>query len=224
MTVRCPQCQRKNQIPDGAAKARCGACRAPLTPARGGGLARADPARAPGGPWSSGGAGGPGSPWGSDGPPAPASPFGGPGGLGGVGPFGGGGGGGDPSGARMRQARRTGRTPSTGGRSASPFAGAAARPGDTRGLLMQRWDELLRLAPADMGLTAALGVGGGQDASDPISWLSAAAGIPRAELEEVRQVRNNVAANRPVPDRAVTAAAHTLERALAVVGHLRLPE
>ncbi len=89
---------------------------------------------------------------------------------------------------------------------------------------MQRWDELLRLAPADMGLTAALGQGSDLHASDPIAWLSAAAGIPRAALEEVRHVRNNVASNRPATDRAVTSALETLDRALAVVGRTRLAE
>ncbi len=85
---------------------------------------------------------------------------------------------------------------------------------------MQGWDELLRLVPADMGLTAALGDG----ADDPISWLSVAADMPRAALNQVRQVRNNVASNRPVPDQVIASALETLDRALAVVGRTRLPE
>lgn len=90
--------------------------------------------------------------------------------------------------------------------------------------MMQRWDELLRLAPADMGLTAALGEGGEPAGSDPMRWLSVAADIPRAALDQVRQVRNSVASNRPVPEGAISSALETLDRALAVVGRTRLPE
>lgn len=89
---------------------------------------------------------------------------------------------------------------------------------------MQRWDELLRLAPADMGLTAALGEGPTRTASDPIAWLSSVAGVERKALDQVRQVRNSVAANRPVPDTAITSALGTLDQVLAVVGRTRLPE
>jgi hypothetical protein len=86
--------------------------------------------------------------------------------------------------------------------------------------VVQGWNDLLHLVPADMGLTAALGEGG----DDPVGWLSTAAGIPRAELEKVRQLRNSVAANRPVPDRDLSSALETIDRTLAVVGHMRLPE
>ena len=89
---------------------------------------------------------------------------------------------------------------------------------------MQGWDELLRLAPADMGLTAALGDNMERGQSDPIAWLSAAAGLPREALDEVRKVRNRVASNGPVPDRAISSALETLDRALAVLGRTRLPE
>ena len=89
---------------------------------------------------------------------------------------------------------------------------------------MQRWDELLRLAPADMGLSAALGEGADRAASDPIAWLSSVAGIPRKVLDQVRQVRNSVAATRPVPDREVSSALETLDQVLAAVGRTRLPE
>ena len=86
--------------------------------------------------------------------------------------------------------------------------------------MLQGWNELLHLVPSDMGLTAALGEAG----EDPIAWLSAAAGIPRAELQKVRHLRNSVASNRPVPDRELTSALDTIERALALVGRTRLPE
>lgn len=226
--MRCPKCHRKNQIPVGAeSKARCGACRAPLT--AGGGRASAAPS-SPAVRGSSGtsetpgifgapGSGGPGSPWGPAGPAGAASPWG-PAGLGGAGgPWGGGG---DASGARMRQTRRTGRTPSTSATGPGPsgFGGAS----DPRTRLVQRWDELLRLVPADMGLTAALDQGGQRPASDPISWLSAAAGVPREELEQVRHLRNSLATNRLVPDRVIANALETVDRALGVVGHMRLPE
>ena len=237
-TVRCPECQRKNQVPDDAvAKARCGACRAPLVPSRSRAV-EARPQRRPGGSSGSdrlpgifappgpgggaspGGPGGPGSPWGAGGAPGPASPWG-PGGLGGPGsPMGGGG---DPSGARMRQARRTPRTASTG-RGPSPFGGGSAPPSDPRARLVQQWDQLLRLVPADMGLNAALGERMQGGSSDPISWLSTAADIPRAALEHVRHVRNNVGSNRPVPDRDLSQALETVDRALAMLGHLRLPD
>ena len=224
-TVRCPACGRKNQVPAGAeAKARCGACQAPLRPARSRALDVTDPTSVarPGGAGGPGGLGGPGSPWGSGGPPGPASPWG----LGGPGGGPGGAsapwaGGGDPSGARMRQARRTPRRPSTG---ASRLGDPSAPPSDPRARLLQRWDELLRLAPPDIGLTAALGDGAEGAANDPISWLSLSAGIPRAELEEVRQVRNSLASNRPVPDGTLARALTTVDRALAVVGRFRLPE
>ena len=217
-TVRCPKCQRKNNVPPGGAgKARCGACGGLLTASRGGAIERA----APPSPFGGGGGGGPGSPFGPGGPPAPASPFGigglggGLGGLGGIG-------GGDASGARMRQARRTPRATSTGG---SSRLGGPARPTSPRAALIQGWDELLHLAPPDMSLTAAMGAGGeGAPSSDPISWLSSMAGIPREELQQVRQVRNNVASNRPVPDHVIASAQQTLDRALAVLGHTRLPE
>lgn len=125
----------------------------------------------------------------------------------------------------MRQTRRSARTPSTRARgSGRARVGGADRPGDPRTALVQRWDELLRLAPPDMSLTAAMGEGAGLAASDPISWLSAAADVPRATLDEVRHVRNRVASNRPVPDAVITSALETLDRALAVVGRMRLPE
>lgn len=221
-TVRCPQCQRRNQVPDGdASKARCGACRAPLMPTRGRALESTDRPR-PGRPSDTSRPVDGGSPWGSGGPPGAASPWGlgGPG-LGGPGGLGATWGGGDPSGARMRQARRTGPTASTSatGRGSARF-GASARPTDPRAALLQGWDELLRLVPADMGLTAALGDG----ADDPISWLSLAADIPRPALDQVRHVRNSLASNRPVPDHVMSSALETLNRALAVVGHTRLPE
>ncbi len=237
-TVRCPKCQRRNQIPVGAeGKARCGVCRAPLIPPRGGALEATDPASAggasgtrdsapifggpgAGGPWSPTGPGGAGTPWGPGGPPGPASPWG-PGAPGGAGALWSDGG--DATGARMRQTRRTARTPSTSA-TGPGFRGASAATGDPRAVLVQRWDELLRLAPADMGLTAALGESAARPASDPITWLSAAAGVPREALEQVRQVRNSVASNRPVPDRAISSALETLDRALVVLGRTRLPE
>jgi hypothetical protein len=89
---------------------------------------------------------------------------------------------------------------------------------------VQRWDELLRLVPGDMGLTAALGESAGRPDSDPSTWLSEAAGIRRAALDEVRHVRNNVASNRPVPDRAISSALETVDQALAAVGRWRMPE
>lgn len=218
-TVRCPQCQRRNQIPAGAAaKARCGVCGAPLMPNRGRGLDVTDPS---GGPPASGAAQA-GSPWGPGGPPGPASPWG-PGGPGGAGASWGGGG--DPTGARMRQTRRGPRRPSTGEPGSGPSRfGGSDRPGDPRAALVQRWDELLRLAPPDMSLTAAMGESAGLPASDPISWLSVAADVPRATLDEVRHIRNSVASNRPVPDHAIANALETLDRVLAVVGRMRLPE
>jgi hypothetical protein len=75
-----------------------------------------------------------------------------------------------------------------------------------------------------MGMTAAMGQGGQGAAADPISWLSAAANIPRDELDHVRQVRNSLAGQRPVADQAIAGALETLDRALAVVGRTRLPE
>jgi hypothetical protein len=126
----------------------------------------------------------------------------------------------------MRQTRRAGRTPSTSttdpGRSS--FGGTAAPPGDPGALLVQRWDELLRLVPPDMGLTAALGQGGQGPAADPVTWLSAAANVPRAELDQVRQLRNRLAGNRPVPEEAIASGLESLDRALAVLGRTRLPE
>ena len=126
----------------------------------------------------------------------------------------------------MRQTRRTGRTPSTGGtgRGRFRFDDQPARPADPRAALVQGWDELLRLAPADMGLSAALGESSDPTGSDPIGWLSTFAGIPRAELDHVRKVRNSLAANRSVPEPDIARARETLDRALAVVGHMRLPE
>ena len=239
-TVRCPQCQRRNRIPAGAAaKARCGVCGAALIPTRGRAADATDPLGVEGspdisgpglfggpdsgGPGSPSGPGGAASPWGPGGPPGPGSPWG-PGGPGGAGvPWGGGG---DPTGARMRQSRRTARTASTSATGPGPsrFGAASARSGDPRAALVQGWDELLRLAPADMGLTAALGENAERPASDPIAWLSAAADVPRAALDEVRQVRNSVVSNRPVPDRVLSSALQTLDRAIAVVSRTRLPE
>jgi len=239
--VRCPVCQRRNQIPAGAeAKARCGVCRAPLIPARGrasdatdlpgvGGKPDTGPppgtfgAPGSGGPGSPSHPAGAGSPWGPGGPPAPGSPWG-PAGPGGAGaPWGGGG---DPSGARMRQTRRTARTPSTSATGPGPsgFGGASATPGDPRAVLVQRWDELLRLVPPDMGLTAALGESAERPASDPITWLSAAANVPREALAQVRHVRNSLASNRRVPDDVISSALETLDRALRLLGRWRLPE
>jgi hypothetical protein len=91
-------------------------------------------------------------------------------------------------------------------------------------VLIQRWDELLRLVPGDMGLSAAVGDRADRPSSDPITWLSEAAGLPRDALDQVRHVRNSVAGNRPVPDGAIASALETLDRALAVVGRMRLPE
>jgi hypothetical protein len=240
-TVRCPECQRRNQIPVGAeAKARCGVCRAPLIPTPGRPLEATEPAgvsgasdtsgppgtfgaRGFGGPRSDSGRGGAGSPWGPGGPPGPVSPWG-PGGAGGAGaPWGGAS---DAAVDRMRQTRRTARTPSTSGtgRRPSRLDIPSARPGDPRAVLVQRWDELLRLVPADMGLSAALGEGAARSASDPITWLSAAADVPRQALDQVRHVRNCVAWNRPVPDREISRALETVDRALGVLGRTRLPE
>jgi hypothetical protein len=89
---------------------------------------------------------------------------------------------------------------------------------------MQRWDELLRLVPADMGLSAALGQSAEGGSSDPISWLSATADVPRDDLEQVRLVRLAVVAKRPLPDRVVSNALETLDRALVVLRRMRLPE
>lgn len=124
----------------------------------------------------------------------------------------------------MRQTRHTGRTSSTSASGGSRLDSPAARAGDPRAVLLQRWDELLRRAPSDMGLTAALGEGSAFSKSDPIAWLSGAADIPREALEKVRQVRNNVASNRPVPEGALSSALETLDRALAFVGRMRLPD
>lgn len=84
---------------------------------------------------------------------------------------------------------------------------------------MHLWNELLQMVPGDMGLTAALG----ESTDDPIGWLSKAAGVPRAELDQARLVRNDVAANRTVPDADVAAALQTLDHALAAVGGMHLP-
>ena len=89
---------------------------------------------------------------------------------------------------------------------------------------MSPLDPFLRLVPADMGLTATLGEGAHRPASDPITWLSVAADVPREALDQVRHVRNSVGANRPVSDRVISSALETLDRALAVVGRTRLPE
>ncbi|MDQ4132932.1 MAG: hypothetical protein M3179_06915 [Actinomycetota bacterium] len=126
----------------------------------------------------------------------------------------------------MRQRRRTTRAPSTGATGSSPsgLGGAAARPGDPGALLVQRWDELLRLVPPDLGLNASLGQGSQGLAGDPIAWLSAAANVAREDLDQVRHVRNSLVSNRPVPDEVSSSALHTLDRALAVVGRTRLPE
>ena len=126
----------------------------------------------------------------------------------------------------MRQTRRTGRTPSTSPTGPRPagFGGASAPPGDPRAALVQRWDELLRLVPPDMGLDAAVGRGADRSASDPITWLSAAADVPREALNHVRLVRNSVASNRPVPDHVVSGALETLDRALGLLRRTRLPE
>lgn len=96
----------------------------------------------------------------------------------------------------------------------------APRPSDPRAAVVQGWNEVLHLAPADMGLTAALGEGG----DDPIAWLSEAAGIPRAELERVRLLRNRVASNQPVPDRDLSGALETIDRVIALVGRMGLLE
>lgn len=73
-----------------------------------------------------------------------------------------------------------------------------------------------------MGLNAALGGGADRDASDPIGWLSGAAGIPREALNQVRQVRNRVGLNRPVPDADISRALETVDRALAMLGRTHL--
>ncbi len=125
----------------------------------------------------------------------------------------------------MRQTRGTTRTPSYGatGAGPSPFGGASAKPGDLRAVLVQRWDELLRMVPQDMGLNAALGQGSDRSSSDPIAWLSAAADVPREALEQVRHLRNSVGSNRPVPDHEMSRALETVDRALGMLGSRRWP-
>jgi hypothetical protein len=75
-----------------------------------------------------------------------------------------------------------------------------------------------------MGLHAALGPGSQGPASDPITWLSAAANVPREELEEVRQVRNSLASNRPAPENVIAGALETVDRALAMLGRTQRPD
>lgn len=74
-----------------------------------------------------------------------------------------------------------------------------------------------------MGLTAAVQGGPQGSATDPVGWLSAAAHVPRDDLEQVRLLRIHVASNKMAPQDLLTRALDTLDRVEAALGP-RLPE
>jgi len=106
---------------------------------------------------------------------------------------------------------------------AAPPSGS--RSGDLGTLVVQRWDALLRLVPRGMALGRAVGRSGTDDpAADPVGWLSNAAHMPRADLDQVRLLRIHLASNKPTPPQALTKALDTLDRAFGVLDRTRLPE
>jgi len=105
--------------------------------------------------------------------------------------------------------------PVAGGRSAAP------RSGDLGRQVIERWDALLRLVPKGMALGRAVGRSGADDpAADPVGWLSNAAHMPRAELDQIRLLRIHLASNKVMPQGVLTSALDTLDRVKKNLGPL----
>lgn len=107
-----------------------------------------------------------------------------------------------------------------------PGVGASAeRAGELGRLVIDRWEALLRLVPRDLALGRAVGRSSSAGpTSDPIAWLSTAAHMPRADLDQVRLLRIHLASNKAAPPHVLRQALDTLDRAHAALERTRLPE
>lgn len=108
---------------------------------------------------------------------------------------------------------------------AAPAPGAAPpRAGDLGRLVIERWDALVRLVPRGAALGRATGRDETDDpAADPVGWLSAAAHIPKDDLDQVRLLRIHLASKKTLPQNVITRALDTLDRAHAVLDPTHLP-
>jgi hypothetical protein len=108
---------------------------------------------------------------------------------------------------------------------AAPPPGAAPpRVGDLGRLVIERWDALVRLVPRGAALGRAIGREETDDpAADPVGWLSAAAHLPKDDLDQVRLLRIHLASKKTVPQNVLTKALDTLDRAHAVLSPTHLP-